>query len=90
MDFSDFTSQTFFSPDLGTLTAKSPSLVTREAPSDTANAPGDHSNFSFAALNVRFWNIVGALGLAVPVASFTESSNHTPMQQPDLLMGLDL
>ena len=48
-----------------------------------ADAIGDRSNWSYAALNVGFWNIVGVVGLAVPVASFVESFKHSPVQQPD-------
>ena len=50
----------------------------------TPEAIGDRSNWGYAALNVGFWNIVGALGMAVPVASFVESFKHSPTQQPDL------
>jgi hypothetical protein len=34
-------------------------------------------------LNVGFWNLVGVLGLGVPVASFAESIKQTPVKQPD-------
>jgi hypothetical protein len=46
-------------------------------------ALGDRSNWTFAALNVGFWNLVGVVGLAVPVASFVASINQTPVKQPD-------
>jgi hypothetical protein len=46
-------------------------------------ALGESKNWGFAAFNVGFWNSVIVVGLAVPVASFVASFNHTPVQQPD-------
>jgi|WetSurMetagenome_2_1015567.scaffolds.fasta_scaffold124946_2 hypothetical protein len=46
-------------------------------------ALGDRSNWTFAALNVGFWNLVGVVGLAIPMASFVASINQTPVKQPD-------
>jgi hypothetical protein len=48
-----------------------------------SQAIGDRSNWTFAALNVGFWNLVGVVGLAIPVASFVASINQTPVKQPD-------
>jgi len=42
-----------------------------------------HANWGFAALNVGVWNVIITVGLAVPVATFLESFNHVPEQQPD-------
>jgi hypothetical protein len=49
----------------------------------TLNALGDHANWGFAALNVGFWNLVGFVGLAIPVTAFVESIKQTPIKQPD-------
>jgi hypothetical protein len=49
----------------------------------TADALGDRSNWTFAALNVGFWNLAGFIGLAIPVTSFAESIKQTPVNQPD-------
>ncbi len=49
----------------------------------TLNAWGDRANWGFAALNVGFWNLVGIVGLAIPVAAFVESLKMTPVKQPD-------
>lgn len=43
----------------------------------------DQSNWNYAALTVGFWGAVVVVGLAVPVAAFRESFQHTPVQQPD-------
>ncbi|HEX9896872.1 MAG TPA: hypothetical protein VGA85_04325 [Dehalococcoidales bacterium] len=83
MDFSDFTSSTGASHSGDTAQLASfiiPGAIPR---SDTNNALGDRSNFGYATVNVGFWNIVVFVGLAVPVASFIESFNHTPVQQED-------
>jgi len=50
---------------------------------DGMNAQAEQQNWGFAALNVGFWNTVLFVGLAIPVASFIESFNHAPEQQPD-------
>jgi hypothetical protein len=44
---------------------------------------GNQSNWNYAALTVAFWGTVVVVGLAVPVAAFRESFQHTPVQQPD-------
>jgi hypothetical protein len=41
------------------------------------------SNYGYAAGNVGVWNVLIAVGLAVPVATFIESFNHTPVLQSD-------
>jgi hypothetical protein len=41
------------------------------------------SNYNYAAFNVGVWNVVITVGLAVPVATFLESFNHTPVLQSD-------
>jgi hypothetical protein len=43
----------------------------------------NQSNWNYAALTVAFWGTVVVVGLAVPVAAFRESFQHTPVQQPD-------
>lgn len=83
MDFADF------APPALTSVSPSPSAIPAffkrsDDLRSTTQATGDRSNWGYAALNVGFWNIVGALGLAVPVASFLESFKHSPTQQPDL------
>lgn len=50
---------------------------------EDVNDPAEQKNWGFAALNVGFWNVVLFVGLAIPVASFIESFNHSPEQQPD-------
>lgn len=84
MDFSDFTqAKSSFSPNQ-TPTVLLVSLRQEIDPlATTLNALGDRANWGFAALNVGFWNLVGFLGLAVPVASFVESVKQTPIKQPD-------
>jgi len=43
----------------------------------------NQSNWNYTALTVGFWGAVVIVGLAVPVAAFCESFQHTPVQQPD-------
>ena len=50
---------------------------------DNLYAPDEQKNWGFAALNVGFWNSVLFIVLAIPVAAFVESFNHSPEQQPD-------
>ncbi len=84
MDFSNFTNQQeALFQDRQTARLVSFRLSEPITQSDASNALGDRSNWGFAAFNVGFWNIVGVLGLAVPVASFVESFKHTPTPQPD-------
>lgn len=45
--------------------------------SSQANANGDKSHFTFAAGNVIFWQTLLNVQLAIPVASFQESFNHS-------------
>ncbi len=84
MDFSDFSqSQSSFDMNQNS-TAFMVSLYPLPISSvTTANALGDHSNWTFAALNVGFWNLVGFIGLAIPVTAFVESIKQTPVKQPD-------
>jgi predicted small lipoprotein YifL len=44
---------------------------------------GNHSNWNYAALAVGIWSTIIRVGLAVPVAAFRESFQHTPVQQDD-------
>jgi hypothetical protein len=44
---------------------------------------GNHSNWDFAALTVGIWSTIITVGLAVPVAAFRASFQHTPVQQDD-------
>jgi len=44
---------------------------------------GNQSNWTYAALAVGIWSAIIRVGLAVPVAAFCESFQHTPVQQPD-------
>jgi len=84
MDFSDFTDTSSSTMIIPLHPAYSVSLFQEfTAMYPEQNALGDHSNWTFAALNVGFWNIVGILGLAIPVASFVESVKQTPVKQPD-------
>ncbi len=84
MDFSDFAEgSSAFNPNhpgsvlfAGLAQDSIPAAITR-------NAIGDRTNWGFAALNVGFWNLVGFVGLAIPVASFVESIKQTPVKQPD-------
>jgi hypothetical protein len=46
-------------------------------------AMGTRQNWGFAVINVGFWSVVVIVGLAIPVAAFVESFDHTPEQQPD-------
>jgi hypothetical protein len=84
MDFGDFV-QGSPSSDLDqTRSELFVSLLRDGAPGAApAGALGDRSNWTFAALNVGFWNLAGFLGLAIPVASFVESVKQTPVRQPD-------
>jgi hypothetical protein len=42
-----------------------------------------YHNWWWAAINVNVWNTLIAVGLAVPVASFAEASNHEAVYNPD-------
>ena len=44
---------------------------------------GSQSNWNHAALNVGFWRLAVAVGLAVPVAAFQASFRNIPLQQED-------
>jgi len=84
MDFSDFTEDKIsFNPNpstgvvfVGLLSDSVPAAI-------GLNALGDRTNWGFAVLNVGFWNLVGFVGLAIPVAAFVESIHQTPIKQPD-------
>jgi hypothetical protein len=84
MDFSDFT-QNISSLDMNQKSTVSlVSLHSQSIPSAAnVNALGDRSNWTFAALNVGFWNLAGFVGLAIPVTAFVESIKQTPVKQPD-------
>lgn len=84
MDFSDFTeSNSSFNPNQ-TSSVLFASLLPDSIPAAISlNALGDRSNWGFAALNVGFWNLVGTIGLAIPVAAFVGSIKQTPVKQPD-------
>jgi hypothetical protein len=86
MDLGGFLSSgdvTLDSPGTGSgpqLIAYSPNAGTS---SRTSSAIGDRKSWGFAALNVGVWNTLVFVGLAIPVASFVASFQHTPEQQPD-------
>jgi hypothetical protein len=44
---------------------------------------GNQSNWDYAALTVGIWSTIITVGLAVPVAAFRASFQHTPVQQDD-------
>ena len=84
MDFSDFTTTTDTTVNKDRMII--PISFTQTSAEDfrsPAYAIGDRSNWNYAAFSVGFWNIVGVLGLAVPVASFVESFKYSPIQQSD-------
>jgi hypothetical protein len=43
---------------------------------------GNQSDWYYAAGIVAFWRAIATVGLAIPVATFRESFNHTPVKQP--------
>lgn len=71
MDFGDFTG--------GGGAAK----VSSDGSDPTAMQAIPGANWSRAALNVGVWSVIITVGLAVPVAAFLESFNHTPERQED-------
>lgn len=80
MDFSDFTENS----TAGSTGMLAISAVGQDGPgSATANALVDRSNWNYASWNVGFWNLVGTLGLAIPVNAFVESLKQNPVKQPD-------
>jgi hypothetical protein len=84
MDFSDFSqAQTLSSLSRATGVLAVSAAGEGESVPAAVNALGDQSNYNFAAFNVGFWNLAGTFGLAIPVASFTESFKHTAVKQPD-------
>lgn len=84
MDFSDFAqSESSFNINQ-TPTASLVALVQKSGSvAATLNALGDRANWNFAALNVGFWNLVGFVGLAIPVTAFVKSYEQIPVKQPD-------
>jgi len=52
-------------------------------PNNETNGAGNQSNWYYAAGTVVIWGAVVVTTLAVPVAAFCESFDHTPVQQPD-------
>jgi hypothetical protein len=84
MDFNDFTQAKSSLLPVPTPAALLVCLKNSSEPAfANLNALGDRANWGFAALNVGFWNLVGFVGLAIPVAAFTESIKQTPVKQPD-------
>jgi hypothetical protein len=87
MDFADFNSQGEVSliPSTRAVTAQQVSFINGSSGSQSSDqyAMGTRKNWGFAALNVGFWSVVVVVGLAIPVAAFVESFDHTPEQQPD-------
>ena len=58
-------------------------IPVEDLPNNEANGAGNHSNWDHAALTVLIWGGVVVATLAVPVAAFCASFQHTPVQQPD-------
>jgi hypothetical protein len=84
MDFSDFIQgKTSFVPSQGSGVVFAGLLPGSIPTAVKLNALGDRTNWGFAALNVGFWNLVGFVGLAIPVAAFVESIQQTPVKQAD-------
>jgi hypothetical protein len=76
--------ETFLIPfDAFTEDATSTSVFVSEPFSLYSPLSTNQSNWNYAALNVGFWNVVGVVGLAVPVAAFRASFHNIPLQQPD-------
>jgi hypothetical protein len=50
---------------------------------EVSSFASNQSNFDFAALSVGLWSTVGTIMLAVPIAAFKASFQHTPVQQDD-------
>jgi hypothetical protein len=65
----------------GDATSSSVSLSEQFPPASVLSS--NQSNWNYAALTVGFWSAVVVVGLAVPVAAFRASFQHTPVQQPD-------
>ena len=53
----------------------------KSMPGDDIIANYTKLNWAFAATNVVVWNVVLTINLAIPVAAFVESFNHTPEYQ---------
>jgi hypothetical protein len=86
MEFSDFGSSGSVSAEPGGTGAEWQMVSFSGTDGSSAGDPyssGDQANWNFAALNVGVWNVLLFVGLIVPVASFAESFNHVPEQQPD-------
>ena len=84
MDFNDFTQEnSSFNPGHASGAVFAGLLPDGISTAIKVNALGDRSNWGFAALNVGFWNLVGFVGLAIPVGAFVESIKQTPIKQPD-------
>ena len=67
MDFSSFPSSTTAAPAL----------------TSALSTTFGWSNFTYSYVNVAVWNAIITVGLAVPVLTFAESFNHTPVLQSD-------
>ena len=76
--------ETFLIPfDTLTGNATSTSVPLSEQFPPASALSSNQSNWNYAALTVGFWSVVVVVGLAVPVAAFRASFQHTPVQQPD-------
>lgn len=71
--------EAFSSSGTASLVSVAPGM---ELPVSPATA-GARTHWNHAALNVGFWRIVVAVGLAVPVAAFGASFRNIPLQQDD-------
>jgi len=87
IDFNDFTSEANASPTSGSAASfvqqASFASGSGNSYSSAQYAIGSYQNWGFAAWNVGVWSAIIVVGLAVPVAAFVESFNHTPQQQTD-------
>lgn len=77
--------ETFLIPfDTFTGDASSSSVsLSEQCPPASALTGNQSTNWDYAALTVGFWGAIVVVGLAVPVAAFRASFQHTPVQQPD-------
>lgn len=84
MDFNDFTSSGSSSSGVFQPAEFAALLVLKYLPlNNRPDVLGARGNWTFAALNVGFWSVVGFVGLAIPGAAFVESIKQTPVKQPD-------
>lgn len=86
IDFDDFNSNSNVTPTSGNVAAiVQPASFTfgDDLYSFDQYATANTQNWQFAVGNVVGWSLIIAGGLAVPVAAFVGSFNHTPEQQED-------